>query len=172
MQPNKAKGYTLIELLVVIFIIGIVTGVALLSLGRHQQKTAFFVDELVEALRYSEEQALFHTKPMGLMLNEHAYQFAAWQDTQTQTHAPAWVLSRDPQLRAHAIPDELQVAVKRRGVTVDLHRELKAHPIITFSEDGEMTPFVIEVDNQQEKVHYVITGEANGEIESHRAYLD
>jgi general secretion pathway protein H len=170
MQHNKANGYTLIELLVVIFIVGIVTGVALLSMGRHQQKTAFFVDELVEALRYSEEQALLHTKPMGLMLNEHAYQFAAWQDT--KTHSPAWVLSRDPQLRAHAIPEELQVAVKRRGVTVEWHRELKMHPIITFSGDGEMTPFVIEVDNQQEQVHYLITGESNGEIQSHRAYVD
>ena len=58
-QPTHLNGFTLIELLVVIFIISIVTSVALLSISRNENKQLeAFTNELVQTVTLAEEQAM------------------------------------------------------------------------------------------------------------------
>ena len=79
MKRSKA-GYTLIEILIVVLIISIVTSVAMLSIGRNENKQMeSFAQELMQMLSLAEEQAMLQPTVLGLMLSEQSLQFASFK---------------------------------------------------------------------------------------------
>jgi general secretion pathway protein H len=150
------KGYTLIEILIVLFIISIVTSVALLSISRNENKQMeSFANEVMQIMTLAEEQAMLEPNVMGLSFAEHSFQFASFQPSK-EDNKNHWQPIQDSILGVHKIPDNIQVAVEAGGKG-DM-------PQIIISTNGDITPFTLYVGKKGQKPRYAITGDADGNI--------
>jgi len=151
----KTCGYTLIEILMVLFIISIVTSVALLSMGQNKNKEIeSFTQEIVQMVRLAEEQALLQPAVVGLAVNGHALEFSQFQ-------GKAWLPWQDALFGTYRIPTGIQVRVK---INDQAETNEKNVPPIIISTSGDMTPFTIYVGKVGEAPRYAISGEADGKI--------
>ena len=151
-------GYTLIEILVVLFIISIVTSVALLTIGRNEnKKMETFANELTEMVSLAEEQAMLQPTVLGMSFGKHSFQFASLQ-TVTDDKKNKWAPFQDAILNKHAIPSGIQVKVQVGNESAD--------PRIVMSTNGDVTPFTIYIGKPGEKPSYAVIGDADGKISS------
>ncbi len=157
---TKMKGFTLIEILVVLFIISIVTAVALLTIGKNEQREVKrFAEELTQILTLAEEQAMLQPTVLGLALNQDSFHFASYQ-LETDKKKNYWKPLQDNLLGKHRIPSDIEVNIK-------MGKESKAvshEPQIIISTNGDLTPFTIYVGKQGEKPLYEIKGDADGNV--------
>ncbi len=154
------RGFTLIEILIVLVIISIITTVALLTMGRNENKQLeAFTKDLGQIVSLAEEQAMLQTSTLGLSLNEHSFYFNSYEllkDKQIAT----WIPLDDRILGKHVIPKEIEVKLDIGG-----HDEKLAHlPQVIISTSGDITPFTIYVGKKGQKPRYALIGEANGSI--------
>ncbi|MBX3709950.1 MAG: type II secretion system minor pseudopilin GspH [Gammaproteobacteria bacterium] len=164
-----SAGYTLIEILIVIFIISIVTSVALLSISHNENKRLeSFTREFVQIMTLAEEQAMLQPTVLGLKLDKYSYQFASYHSPLGEQKNP-WVPLQDKILGNHKIPSNIQLDMKMTGKQVsDSSDSAQTNlPQIIISTNGDITPFTIYVAKRGQKPRYVIKGEADGSISSH-----
>jgi general secretion pathway protein H len=160
----KSAGFTLIEILVVLFIISIVTSVALLSISRNENKQMeTFANELTQIMTLAEEQAMLQPTVLGLSLSEHSFQFASLQSA-AGGKKNIWSPLQDSILGKHNIPSNIQINVivgnaKAEKAEVDI-------PQIIISSNGDITPFTIYVGKKGEKPRYAIIGDEDGNVTS------
>lgn len=160
-QRGKYLGYTLIEILIVIFIISIVTTVALLSINQNKNKTIeSFAKQLTQILTLAEEQAILQPIVLGMYLDHDSFRFSSLQ-SEPKTQKSTWVPLQDTILGKHRIPNGILVSIKVDGQSMDLE---KKNPQIIISTNGEATPFTIYVGQPGEKPLYAIRGEMDGSI--------
>jgi general secretion pathway protein H len=157
---KKQRGYTLIEILVVLFIISIVTSVALLSIGRNQNKQVEAVaNELAQMLSLAEEQAMLQPAVLGLAVNEHRFGFYSLQPV-TEKKKDQWLALKDNVLGAHTVPDNIALSITAQG-----QQEVAPNtPQIIISTNGDITPFSIYIGKKGEKPLYVVSAAADGSI--------
>ena len=160
-QSNRlSNGYTLIEILIVLFILSIVTSVALLSIGRNDNKRfATFADELTETISLAKEQALLQSSVLGLTIEDHALHFGALS---TEGGKNQWLPLQDNVLQKYRIPSGIQLTVR----TSDSTNVTPNHgsPQIIISANGELTPFTIYIGKPNEKPRYVVIGDEDGDV--------
>lgn len=150
----SSRGFTLIEILVVLFIISIVTSVALLSISHNaNKKIESFANELTQMITLAEEQAMLQPTVLGLSLNDQSFHFASLESKVGKKNT--WVPLQDVILKKHIIPKDIQIS---------LNTENNHHPQIIISTNGDVTPFTIYVGKKGEKPSYVIIGTADGNI--------
>lgn len=161
------SGYTLIEILIVLFIVSIVSGVALLSISRNEsQQLTAFANELTETLTLAEEQAMLQPGILGLFVNDQSLRFVAYQATD-EHKKNAWVPLYNKILGKKAIPQEMEVkiAFKDKQVGTKSADVFDANtPQIVISTNGDLTPFSIYVGKKGKKPRYVIRGDADGNV--------
>ncbi|VVC75072.1 Type II secretion system protein H [Aquicella siphonis] len=170
---RSAGGFTLIEILVVIFIISIVTSVALLTVSRNENRQIeSFTHELVQLVTLAEEQAMLQPVVLGLALDEQSYQFSTFQPGEGEKK-PSWTLFQDKMLGPHRIPEGIQLGVEISGQRQAAERDdnqdeegKPAAPQVIISTNGDITPFTIYVGKRGKKPRYVITGDADGRVTS------
>jgi general secretion pathway protein H len=161
----KKKGFTLIEVLVVIFIISIVTGVALLSFNRNENRQLeSFANELAQIMTLAEEQAMLQPAVLGLAFNEHSFHFSVYQES-TDGQKQAWTSLPDKWSGNHVIPNNIQLRVHVDGKTDSSEEEISS-PQIIISTNGDVTPFTIYVGKKGQEPRYAIRGDADGNITS------
>lgn len=168
MSSVREKGYTLIEILIVLFIISIVTTVALLSINRNENKRLeAFANELTQVVTLAEEHAMLQPTVLGLTFNEQSFQFAALKTSINGNGEKKnnWESLQDNVLGRHVIPNniELNIEVGNNHLTSSNDAE-KINPQIIISTNGDVTPFTIYVGKKGEKPRYVITGDADGNV--------
>jgi general secretion pathway protein H len=158
---TKVAGYTLIEILIVMFIISIVTSVALLTIGHNENKRMeAFATELTQLLGLAEEQAMLQPVVLGVRLNQKQVQFTRFV-APTEKEKNSWRALDDKIFATRAIPSGMQVDVKLAGQVKD---NAKENPQIIVSTNGEITPFTIYVGKKGEKPRYAVVGEPDGTI--------
>lgn len=159
------RGFTLIEILVVMFIVSIITGVAMLSIGRNDnKKIETFANELTQLLTLAEEQAILQPSVLGLSLSEHSLQFSSYRQEASQKKQ-SWTPLQDKILGHHPIPNGIQVGLEIGEIkTSALQGTVKNHPQIIISTSGDVTPFTIYVGKRGEKPLYAIRGDADGNV--------
>lgn len=164
-QPrNDTSGFTLIEILVVIFIIGIVTGVALLSVSRNENRQIkTFATELSQMVSMTEEEAMLHPQVMGITLDGMAVNFSSFKKD-AASQKSLWLPVNDSVLSKYAIPDDVEISLHMGGKLVKLGRD-KA-PQIIFSTNGDVTPFILYVGKRGHKPSYAITADADGGVQN------
>lgn len=161
---RNARGYTLIEILVVLFIISIVTSVALLTISRNQNKQLeTFANELAQTMSLAEEQAMLQSTVLGLRLDDHSFHFATMQQAIEGEKKTGWSPLQDTILGQHPIPSDIQLAVQVGGQKLG-NDNSKPIPQVIISTNGEITPFTIYVGKKGEKPRFSITGDADGNI--------
>lgn len=162
---RSAAGFTLIEILVVLFIISIVTSVALLSISRNENShVKAFASELTQMVTLAEEQAMLEPKVLGLTLGERSFHFAALQPAAGEK-ANVWQPIQDHLLGQHKIPNDIEIDVQVGTAThLASDDKAKSNPQIIISTNGDVTPFTIYVGKKGQKPSYVITGDVDGNV--------
>ena len=163
------KGYTLIEILIVLFIISIITTVALLSIGRNENKQLeSFTNEFIQTLTLAEEQAMLQPTVLGLSLDKQSFHFASLQASIGNNNKTNWEPLNDTLLGKHSIPKNIQISVevgdKHNSSTDNETKEISNNPQIIISTNGDITPFTIYIGKTGEKPRYAIKGDADGHI--------
>ncbi len=164
--PRQTQGFTLIEILVVLFIISIVTTVALLSISRNENtQIESFANELTQSLTLAEEQAMLQPVVLGLALDGKSFQFTSLETTGAEKKK-AWVPMEDNVLGKHNIPSNLEVSIKVGDASKEDADEDENHdkPKVIISTNGDITPFSIYVGKKGQLPRYVITGDADGNV--------
>lgn len=173
MESAKLKhGFTLLELLLVVFIIGLLAGLAMLSVDDRVaddrlQQDAHRLNALLEMA--AEEAVLFGVE-LGLEITHDGYRFL-------RLDADSWtpVTAKDSPLRPRALDD---------GVTLRLIREEGAQrltteadnegprPDLLFLSSGEITPFELSLTAEGAQSRYRYEGELTGKLQMHRIAED
>jgi len=142
---NTGKGFTLIELLIVIVLMGLITGMAMLSMGtadpRDQQKLE--AERLVKLLELASQEAIARGDIIGLELFSQGYRFAV---VQNQKWHPE---TTDMVFKPRALMPQMLLVMIMGQNTVDLKRELiltiEPQPQIILTPDGDMELFQIRM---------------------------
>ncbi|MEI8210462.1 MAG: type II secretion system minor pseudopilin GspH [Methylococcales bacterium] len=151
------KGFTLIELLIVLVLIGVITGMAMLSMGtadpRDQQR--FEAERLVKLLELATQEAIIRGDVMGLELFNHSYRFTVikkqkWQPEMTDMVFKARELM--PQM-------SLTFAIHQQDVNLTKHavEGVEPEPQIILTPDGEMELFQISITMQNSNSTFILS---------------
>ncbi|MGM0593465.1 MAG: type II secretion system minor pseudopilin GspH [Pseudomonadota bacterium] len=143
---RRQCGFTLLELLVVLVLVGIILGVAVLSLGDggRGERIREEATRLAALLELAGEEAVLNTTPYGLALREQGYRFMFHRDGQWQP------LEGDTLLKPRSWPVGIEVALFIDGHEVSLEEpeseeEKEPRPALVLYPDGERSPFELEL---------------------------
>jgi type II secretion system protein H len=145
---NKVKGFTLIELLIVLVLIGLITGMAMLSMGtadpRDQQKLE--ADRLFKLLELATQEAITRGDVLGLELFNHGYRFTVIKKQKWQPE------TTDMVFRARELMPQMSLAFTMHQETVVLKNQsiegVDPAPQIILTPDGDMELFQISITMQ------------------------
>jgi general secretion pathway protein H len=145
---NKVKGFTLIELLIVLVLIGLITGMAMLSMGtadpRDQQKIE--ADRLVKLLELATQEAMTRGEVLGLELFNHGYRFTVIKKQKWQPE------TTDMVFRARELMPQMSLAFAMHQEAVVLKNQsiegVDPTPQIILTPDGDMELFQISITMQ------------------------
>jgi prepilin-type N-terminal cleavage/methylation domain-containing protein len=157
----RIGGYTLFEILIVLFIISILTSVALITIGHNQNKRMeYFVAEFTQLVTLAEEQAMLQPATLGLTIDDAVMEFQRYQAPLAK-EPRQWITLNDTVLGRHPIPEGIVVYFKDSDAA---QSSSERSPRIVISMNGDITPFTLYVGKRGEKPQYKITGDADGSI--------
>jgi len=151
-------GFTLLEVLVVVLIIGIVLGIAVVSLPDDDaQRLRTEATRLDTLLDIASQEAIVGNHEIALQILPHGYRFLV-QDGQ------AWRPIETAPLRARGLPDDIRLTVRVDGVRLRLGDEGgdEAGRLYILS-SGEMTPFELTLSRDGVRQAYRIVAEIDGQ---------
>ncbi|MHB1616505.1 MAG: type II secretion system minor pseudopilin GspH [Metallibacterium sp.] len=159
----RGRGFSLVEMLVVVLIIGLMTGVAVLSMSLGESHPARDnAERLAELVREASENASMQGQNLALGFWRHGWRFyvlrggGAWQP-----------LTDDTLLRARTLPRGLALTLDLQGEQVTLKDHDKTKPQVFLLSSGEMQPFVVEIRGSGHAAMRV-RGSAIGEVKVQR----
>jgi len=164
MLHNKNKGFTLIELLVVVVLLGIVTSLAVLSIGtsgseRAMEEEAKRLHALIKLVR---EEAIIQAKEIAMEINKQEYGFLEYKDKK-------WIPLTNKIFQARSIKDDLEFRVETETESKIFTSEKPKLLRLYFLSSGEQTPFQMKINvKEQSQPYYNLTGLFNGKLKLER----
>lgn len=152
---NKNRGFTLIEILIVIVIIGITVGFALIAYGDfgESRNRVFFMEQLVNTLRLSQQKAILETSTLGLRIDNTSYQILKYNNENNWSP-----ISNTGIFKATYFP-------KNTVIILDTHTKTpKGLPAIIINSSGDMTPFTLSFGANKDTIDTSITGTHDGRL--------
>ncbi len=171
MSRQRQQGFTLLELIVVTLIIGLMLGVVTLSSGLNRQNDVGEEAERIAALiDIASQEAVFKSTEIALEFDETTYRFLTLVENDW---AP---LDADRLLRARSLPAGLEFEVFLEGESkfefkideFSLDKEEKEEsklPRVFLLSSGEVTPFELNLNNDDGDTLYTLSATITGEIE-------
>ncbi|MEJ1340405.1 MAG: type II secretion system minor pseudopilin GspH [Candidatus Sedimenticola sp. (ex Thyasira tokunagai)] len=160
----KQNGFTLIELLVVVFIIGMISGVAVLSVGSaggdHRLETE--AQRMGRTFSLAAQEAILQGRPTGVMLNSKGYSFLmAGKDK--------WgALEDEALLASQTLPGDWQLELTAGGYPKlspsEAGEKEKGVPQIIFFPSGQISPFELQLSDSTTDIDYRLIGLASGRL--------
>lgn len=168
---HRASGFTLLEVLVVIVIIGIITGMAIVSVrvlgGDHEMQQE--ADRLKAVLTQVREDAMLLGTDVGLRIDPRGYDFLRYD-----TRREMWQLVGDDKLlRERTLPEGLTATLRLEGRDIQLKMrgaEATNQPLlpqVVIQASGDLTPFDVWLTRDGTEESRRISGAADGTIEVH-----
>jgi general secretion pathway protein H len=168
---HRASGFTLLEVLVVVVIIGIITGMALVSVrvlgGDHEMQQE--ADRLKAVLSQVRDDAMLLGTDVGLRVDPRGYDFLRY-DTRRET----WQLVTDDKLlRERSLPEGLTAALRLEGRDIQLKMRgasTTAQPLlpqVVIQASGDLSPFDVVLARDGTQENRRVSGGADGTIEIH-----
>lgn len=168
MRPTAAfeRGFTLLEVLVVVFIIGLLAGLAVLSVDDRAaddrlQQEAQRLDALLETA--AEEAVLFGVE-LGLEITRDGYRFL-------RLDADGWtpITAQDSPLRPRALDENTTLRLIRAdGEEIGDEDGDAPRPDVLFLSSGEITPFELAMTGNGAHSRYRYEGQLTGELKMTR----
>lgn len=175
--PSRCNAFTLIELLVVVIIVGIVSSIALLSLGlvgddRALRQEARRMTSLIEL---AADEAVLQGRDFGLEIMRSGYRFVEHDPLLDQWNA----LQGDELLRQRTLDEGLEFELYIEDRRVELNAEPAATgnaedagnqnapdyaPHALMLSSGEISPFQIELSRPSDRRSVEINVSAAGDI--------
>lgn len=176
---RHSNGFSLIEILVVIVIIGIITGIALLSLGilgddRQLHTEARRLTSLIEV---AQDEAMMQGREFGVEFMNDSYRFVEYDPFINQ-----WAeLAGDEMMRLRELPDDVEFILTLEGQRVLLDNdparfedpeetsnrdltETYAPHVYIFS-SGDMTPFDLAITHRYNDQTVAMKSDLTGAVE-------
>lgn len=108
----KQRGFTLIELMVVMVLLGLISSIALTTVGGGNQKRELNneVNRLHAVLRMAAEESIFSNTEIGVVIEEDLYEFLTFDETDEK-----WIPAEQHFLRTYALPEWISLEFQREG---------------------------------------------------------
>ncbi|MBQ60638.1 MAG: type II secretion system protein GspH [Gammaproteobacteria bacterium] len=138
-----SQGFTLIEILVVLFIVSIMTGIAVVNMPAFLQTGDFDseTDRLKVVVEMLRDEAMVQASEYGFRPDRNSYQFYIYNDLQQ-----SWELLAEKPFKGRRLPTEFEIEVKIEGHELQFGEE-EAPPILILS-SGEITPFELQIESR------------------------
>ncbi|MFT6029313.1 MAG: general secretion pathway protein H [Oleiphilaceae bacterium] len=109
---TKSKGFTLIEILVVLVLLGLISSIALTTVGGGNQYREMQneVRRLQAVLLMASDEAVFSNEEIGVMIESDYYAFLTFDEEEG-----SWEDSQNYSLRTHALPEWITIDFQREG---------------------------------------------------------
>lgn len=160
MYVSVKKGFTLIELLVVIILLGIVTSLAVISVGTSgvERKMEEEAKRLHALIRLTREESIIQAKEIAFEVSKQDYQFLEYKEKK-------WVPVINKVFKKRSLPAELELRLETESELKLFEAENEEWRRLYFLSSGEQTPFKmkINVKNKAEN-YYQISGQFNGKL--------
>ncbi|MES9938241.1 MAG: type II secretion system minor pseudopilin GspH [Sedimenticola sp.] len=162
--PLSQTGFTLLELLVVVLIIGLISGLATLSVGSvgNDRRLKTEAQRIVNRFSLAMQESILQGRPVGVTLHPTGYGFlVALHD--------GWVApDADFSPRKGALPETWRL-VQLTGEDTDRYlndskQDNRPVPDLLFLPTGEISPFELLLHDPNAESHIRITGLASGQI--------
>lgn len=153
---SRSKGFTLIELLVVLFVLSLVAGVTVFSMGVFQSSHDLenTTQALSSRLRLAQMEATFDQEAVGIAVDETGYRFY-----RKNPQFDKWELITDDTLfKSQSFPDKTDLQFMVAGKIQSL---TQAEPQLILQQ-GDVAPFSLTF--KEGKQAYEISLNPQGEI--------
>lgn len=159
-RPKIERGFTLVELLVVIVIISIMLGYLVVSIGGNGPDKILKdeANRISTLVQMASEQALLQRSELGLYIGEERYQFFQLRDGEWTPLGDAIFRERTP---SESIQLELITVNAAPPPEID---EEKIVPQIFLLSSGEVTPFELEIKDDELEEYYSLSSTETGNI--------
>jgi general secretion pathway protein H len=109
---TKSNGFTLIEILVVLVLLGLISSIALTTVGGGNQYREMQneVRRLQAVLLMASDEAVFSNEEIGVMIESDYYAFLSFNEQEG-----SWEDSQNYSLRTHALPEWITIDFQREG---------------------------------------------------------
>jgi general secretion pathway protein H len=167
---SKSRGFTLLELVVVLFLIGLLSGVTVLSIGDGGQEARFENEaaRLETLLRLCAEESVIRGVETGVGLAEDGYHFFLRLDG-------AWKsMAGSVPFRRHQASNEINygLLIGEKPVSLDPELEFVDAPIQLYFPTGESTPAVITINSPGISYRYLLRVDSTGVVNRVRDHDD
>ena len=167
MKGNYEKGFTLIEILVVMVLLGLLSGVAIFTLGsgKLQRELEVEAQRLHTLLRMASEEAILSNSEIGFSIDDDHYEFLEYDD-EKQT----WASSSVSVLKMRDLPEWLAPEFETDGQARILGKDSSdsdetKRPDMMLLSSGEVTPFSISLRvRNKEEGGFIISSDGLEEI--------
>lgn len=162
---SRQTGFTLIEILVVMVLLGLLSGVAVFTLGsgKQQRELANEAQRLHALLRMASEEAILTNSEIGFSIDEDGYEFLEYDDREF-----TWSDSKVAILKSRQFPEWVVVEFQRDGENRNIlgsEEDDAKRPDMMLMSSGEVNPFTIrlQVDKNSDG-QFVISSDGLEEI--------
>lgn len=159
---QTSAGFTLLELLVVLTLIGVISGLAVLSvdLAGPDRVVEEEIRRLALLLDEQCEEAILDSRELGLRLTSDGYRFSQWTGEEWAEYLSP------PTFRNHRLPGGFHWRLELEGAEVLIEDDPARYDphVICFS-SGEMTPFELALWGPSGDIGQGLIGERRGGIE-------
>ena len=160
----RQNGFSLLELLVVVFIIGLISGLAILSVNSSDDSRLAEreTQRMRQLFTLAAQEAVLQGRPLGVELGETGYRFLIAGRTKWELFAD------DDLLRPRNLPQGWRVELTASSATGGNsgHPDSDTDPVpqIVFFSTGEISPFEVLVQHEQNKSRYRLQVLADGRV--------
>jgi len=178
-KRRQQLGFTLIEIMVVVIIVGVVTSVAVLSLGsvRDDRELRTEASRFAALAAVALDDAAMQGREFGVEILSAGYRFVEYDALTAQ-----WAeVPGDETLRLRSLPDgiEFELYLEDKQILLDDDpaafdeaegREMRAaseiySPHLLIYSSGDTSPFELHVYRRSDDARVVIRGDALGAVE-------
>lgn len=142
-KSNRLKGFTLIEILVVLVLLGLISSIAVVSVGMNNQNRELEneIRRIHSLMRFAADESVLQNIELGFYIDSESYEFLEYEE-----EGNSWIAVADPELRPRNLPEWVSVELTRdddiKELPVPEDSEEKK-PLLVFFSSGESTEFTL-----------------------------